>query len=146
MGQWEEWTQCSHSCVDLKNGSYLFPQRFRTRPIAQSSNSEGLSCDHFQSKEVEPCNMKPCPVHGVWREWSQFGPCSVSCGNGTKSRSRTCFGPFYQGNSCLGTNIDIQTCSVENCETCNFGPWTNWTDCTKKCGLGKIEWDIYTLN
>ena len=88
MGQWSQWSRCSSSCVDLKNGSYLFPQRFRTRPVVKKGNVEGLSCDQFQSKEVEPCNMRPCPVDGVWREWSDFGPCSVTCGNGTKSRTR----------------------------------------------------------
>ena len=85
MGQWSQWSRCSSSCVDLKNGSYLFPQRFRTRPVVKKGNVEGLSCDQFQSKEVEPCNMRPCPVDGVWREWSDFGPCSVTCGNGTRS-------------------------------------------------------------
>ena len=88
MGQWSQWSRCSNSCVDLNNGSYLFPQRFRTRPVVKKGNVEGLSCDQFQSKEVEPCNMRPCPVDGVWREWSDFGPCSVTCGNGTKSRTR----------------------------------------------------------
>ena len=91
MGPWTSWSQCSESCVDLKNGSYLFPQRFRTRPVVKKGNVEGLSCDQFQSKEVEPCNMRPCQIHGVWREWSDFGPCSVTCGNGTKSRTRYFF-------------------------------------------------------
>ena len=50
MGQWSPWSRCSSDCVDLKNGSYLFPQRFRTRPVVKKGNVEGLSCDQFQSK------------------------------------------------------------------------------------------------
>ena len=100
MGQWNNWSACSETCVDIFQGVNIFPKRFRTREIVQKSNGLGQSCEEFKSKEIEPCSMFPCPVNGKWRQWSEFGPCSVSCGNGTKSRTRTCNGPFYGGQSC----------------------------------------------
>ena len=87
MGDWQEWSSCSSECVNiLQNGSYVFPKKERTRQIVQKSNTHGQSCDDFQSTEVQPCNMNPCPINGQWREWSQFSACSVSCGNGTQTR------------------------------------------------------------
>ena len=31
-----------------------------------------------------------CPIPPQISEWTEFGPCSTSCGPGTRERSRTC--------------------------------------------------------
>ena len=125
MGHWGQWSKCSLDCVNvsMNNQTNVFPKRIRTRKILRKSNARGQSCDQFESRDIKTCNMRPCPIgsidllshftfvkceskstlptiDGQWKEWSDFSSCSVSCGNGTKSRTRICEGPFYGGNSC----------------------------------------------
>ena len=45
--------------------------------------------------------------HQILANGDHLSPCSASCGNGTKTQTRTCNGPFYGGNSCP-TNQSIQ--------------------------------------
>ncbi|XP_065671645.1 fibronectin-like [Hydra vulgaris] len=45
-----------------------------------------------------------------WSEWSAWSSCTVSCGNGTMSRTRVCF----DANFCVGNAIDILSC-YSNC-------------------------------
>ena len=54
-------------------------------------------------------------ARGVWTNWSQWSLCSMSCGNGKKSRTRNCEG----GTECDG--IDNPQSSFEE-KTCNNGP------------------------
>ena len=130
--------------MDIGNKTYSrqsgFPKRTRTRRIVQKANDNGISCDNFNAKEIEPCNIFPCPLNGQWRQWSNFGPCSVSCGNGTQVRTRTCKGPFYGGQNCPqdepGEETIACTGTSEFCQSCTFGPWSDWSNCSKNCGLG----------
>ena len=56
-------------------------------------------------------------VDGDWDTWSQWGPCSVSCGPGQQTKSRTCTNPApaHGGQACTGNSTDIQSCNDAVC-------------------------------
>ena len=55
-------------------------------------------------------------VDGGWASWSDWQPCSVTCGNGTQKRNRTCTKPSPQyGGVCSGDAEDMQECGAVPC-------------------------------
>ncbi|KAI8508970.1 hypothetical protein Bbelb_128180 [Branchiostoma belcheri] len=62
------------------------------------------------------------PVDGGWSEWDDWSPCSVTCGNGTRTRTRTCDNPSpaYGGRDCEGAASETQTCPDQ--PQCPVGP------------------------
>ena len=56
-------------------------------------------------------------VDGVWSGWSSWSSCSLTCGNGTSSRNRTCtFRSGYpKGNNCTGDDEETQRCNTDLC-------------------------------
>ncbi|XP_071104578.1 protein PIF-like [Haliotis cracherodii] len=86
-----------------------------------------------------------CKVDGNWTEWTDtVGGCSVSCGGGSKtiSRTRACTNPAPSngGADCEGSPSDqyTESCSTNGCPV--DGNWTEWTvttgDCSASCGGG----------
>ena len=61
------------------------------------------------------CNNHHCPVDGMWEEWLPWQPCTASCGAGTSSRSRFCWGPFHEGQPCVGRSSETEHCMIEEC-------------------------------
>ncbi|PIO52885.1 thrombospondin type 1 domain protein, partial [Teladorsagia circumcincta] len=59
-----------------------------------------------------PITMPP----SQWGEWGAFGPCTVSCGGGTRTRQRLCNGGCSTC-QCLGSSVDIQSCNTAACPT-----------------------------
>ncbi|KAJ8306420.1 hypothetical protein KUTeg_016965 [Tegillarca granosa] len=54
-------------------------------------------------------------VDGVWFSWTPWSECSLTCGNGTKNRSRECNGPYHGGKSCKGPKEDLVPCFLKMC-------------------------------
>lgn len=52
-------------------------------------------------------------VDGMWGAWNSWSKCSVTCENGTKTRSRVCDNPApdYNGLNCSGSDTDTAICS-----------------------------------
>ena len=64
-------------------------------------------------------------------KWSQWSPCSQTCGNGIESRQVEISAQFG-GRSCLGDarrNCNLKQCSI-NCK------WSQWSPCSVTCGNG----------
>ena len=56
-------------------------------------------------------------MDGGLTEWTQFTPCSKSCGSGVQIRYRYCANPYAQndGKPCDGDLEDTKTCRVKEC-------------------------------
>ncbi len=78
---WSQWGTCSRTCGQDGN-------RERTR---RCFGSEPLICPG-ESRQLSPCNRNSCPPIGVWGSWSDYSSCSVTCGSGTRTRTRKCLG------------------------------------------------------
>lgn len=49
---------------------------------------------------------------GAWTDWSSYGACSQTCGDGTQYRTRTCTNPTPVGDGadCVGDSSESQAC------------------------------------
>ncbi|XP_065071932.1 plasminogen-like [Rhopilema esculentum] len=58
-----------------------------------------------------------CPVNGGYSAWGPYGACSVSCGGGTKTRSRKCNNPAPKNNGrpCTGPSTQTAVCNSKSC-------------------------------
>ncbi|XP_028403037.1 uncharacterized protein LOC114525804 isoform X2 [Dendronephthya gigantea] len=129
-GEWSRWTLCTQTCG---KGA-----RIRTRKCKDGSDPSLCTAESSQSK---PCDKGACPVHGNWASWSNWGPCSASCGSGVKERSRTCTNPvpFYGGLDCFENSHDYSDCvmPVDCPGDDEFSQWGNWGSCSVDCGEGR---------
>ncbi|XP_016050982.1 PREDICTED: SCO-spondin [Miniopterus natalensis] len=119
LAPWSGWSPCSLSC----GLGVTFQRRELLRPLLP-----GGSCppDRLRS---QPCFMQACPVAGAWTVWEAWGPCSVSCGGGHRSRQRSCVDPPPKngGAPCPGASQERTPCGLQPC--------TGDTD----CGPGRVH-------
>ncbi|OWK57262.1 Hemicentin-1 [Lonchura striata] len=56
-------------------------------------------------------------VDGKWSPWSSWSTCSVSCGGGSRQRTRHCSDPAPQfgGHKCEGSDIQMDFCNSDPC-------------------------------
>ncbi|XP_078690659.1 uncharacterized protein LOC144921486 [Branchiostoma floridae x Branchiostoma belcheri] len=59
-------------------------------------------------------------VNGGWGEWTDWTPCSATCGNGTHQRWRQCNNPppKEDGKNCAGPSTESGTCRIMDCPSC----------------------------
>lgn len=85
-------------------------------------------------KKVETCTWLPeCSADQcIVGEWTDFGACSVSCGPGEQTRSRTV---VKQGAGCPPLT-ESRPCNSGACQEngCSAGDWVPVGDCTGPCG------------
>ena len=80
--------------------------------------SAGLCCK--DSTEPEP-ELVPTPPPNIigWGEWSAYGPCTVSCGDGQRSRLRFCSngegGVDQNAEGCEGDPSEVIFCNEGQC-------------------------------
>ncbi|KAM4544149.1 SCO-spondin [Fundulus diaphanus] len=78
------------------------------------------------------CTTLPCPVYEPWSPWSS---CSVSCGHGQRTRTRSCQ-DIEGGPSCVDTT-QTESCDLPSCpEGCLLSEWSPWSECSSTCGGG----------
>ncbi|XP_035659771.1 hemicentin-1-like [Branchiostoma floridae] len=91
-----------------------------------------------------------CALNGGWSDWVDGG-CSVTCGSGTQTQTRTCDNPTPEAGGAECTREDsTMTTSADRVETksgvaCDLAPcppvdggWSDWVDgaCSVTCGGG----------
>ncbi|VDH93558.1 CUB and sushi domain-containing protein, partial [Mytilus galloprovincialis] len=59
-------------------------------------------------------------VHGNWGTWINSSDCSVSCGGGSRTRTRYCNDPSpdVYGLNCVGSNTSQSICNTDVCPVC----------------------------
>ncbi|WAR30371.1 CADN-like protein, partial [Mya arenaria] len=69
--------------------------------------------------------------------WGQWSGCDVSCGNGTRSRARSCDNPApaQGGDDCVGPKHDQDVCVLQTCQD-GWDSWSTWSSCSVTCGPG----------
>jgi len=146
--QWTTWSSCSASCGGGER------TRTRTRTCSNPApENDGAECTGIATDtDTGSCNLGECPVDGgwgAWARWDTWSSCSVSCGSGTKFRSRTriCDSPppSNGGDDCTppgGIHTQTQSgyCNPGECPVgggwATWGPWTTWSACSTSCGEG----------
>ncbi|CAI2350188.1 unnamed protein product [Caenorhabditis sp. 36 PRJEB53466] len=124
-----EWSQCSVSCEDG------WSSRRVSCVSGNGSEVEMALCGPVTDRPAshQTCNLGTCPF---WRT-SDWGACSVSCGNGHRERSIEC---IYRDQS-----VDASFCGdtkmPETRQACHLLPctsWksTHWSPCSVTCGSG----------
>ncbi|XP_067023737.1 coadhesin-like [Acropora muricata] len=131
--QWGTWSSCTQSCGTGR--------QTRMRSCSNPPPYEGGSDCGGIGTESRPCNTKDCPVNGRWSAWSGWGDCSLTCGNGSQTRRRTCTNPppSTGGAACSGISSQSQSCNTEQCPGIDGGwsQWGRWGSCTQSCGTGR---------
>ncbi|XP_035697867.1 adhesion G protein-coupled receptor B1-like [Branchiostoma floridae] len=135
---WSEYSPCSATCgegIRIRSRNCTIPE-YGGKPCPGNITDDG------RQLEEATCNLSLCPnPNGTWVTWT--GECSVTCGNGTKTVRHRCAkinpdNPFEGDLFCPGEKPDEEmTCQTHPCSVNgNWGPWTNFTECSAKCGDG----------
>ncbi|XP_015725366.1 hemicentin-1 isoform X1 [Coturnix japonica] len=134
FSDWLEWQPCSVTC-----GQGV---QERTRRCNNPLPANGGRLCEGPDTDVRSCHNKPCPVDGNWSEWGLWEECSKSCGQGNRTRTRTCSNPPAQhnGKPCSGSAVDFIMCNVGFCPVDGkWAPWGSWSTCTVSCGGGNSQ-------
>lgn len=54
-------------------------------------------------------------VDGSWRPWTEWSMCTLTCGNGTQTRNRSCDDPLFGGSNCTGDDTQLRYCNDHHC-------------------------------
>uniref|UniRef100_A0A4W3JWV4 Hemicentin 1 n=1 Tax=Callorhinchus milii TaxID=7868 RepID=A0A4W3JWV4_CALMI len=133
-GAWMPWGTCSETCG---KGTQT-RQRLCNNP---PPSFDGAHCEG-QEVQTQVCNNRLCPVDGRWKSWSSWTACSMSCGGGTRQRTRACSDPPPQngGRQCEGNDVQIDFCNSDRCPIHgNWGPWSSWGTCSRTCNGGQMR-------
>ncbi|XP_013419907.1 uncharacterized protein LOC106180466 [Lingula anatina] len=92
---YSDWSDCSVTC---ENGTQT-----RSRECQCPEPAHGGATCVGATTETQSCSGPPCPVDGGWCTYSDWSDCSVTCENGTQTRSRECQcpEPAHGGATCL---------------------------------------------
>uniref|UniRef100_A0A3Q3AAE4 SCO-spondin n=1 Tax=Kryptolebias marmoratus TaxID=37003 RepID=A0A3Q3AAE4_KRYMA len=121
-------------CLDLNSGLRLVPGEVTETP----DGCNNCTCEGGRFN----CTRELCPVSGGWCEWSEWTPCTRTCGAESVSRYRSCSCPEPKagGESCSGeqemhSGIGVQI-QRQPCPVITFCPihgswssWSGWSEC-----------------
>jgi hypothetical protein len=132
----EDWGACTKSCGGGDS--------FRHRSVVTASAFEGTICPALTEKEG--CNAQSCPVDCIVSEWSGFSTCTLSCGGGTQTATRT----VITTNNDKGVDCPLlsqtQECGITACPVdCKLSAWTGWSSCSETCGAG-TQWRMRKID
>jgi len=127
VSAWAAWSDCSSECG---GGS-----KTRVRRTVQSQSYGGAHCPILV--QTSSCNTAPCPIDCKMNAWTAWTSCSVSCGQGSQSRTRTVsVAAAHGGEACKPTSESI-VCQLQPCPIdSQLSAWSTYTMCTKACGGG----------
>jgi len=150
--KWGQWSQCSVSCGGgeqkrtktckqskmRKKGSALHAISYISTCVGEENEAKRKQL----SEQIRTCNVQGCPVDYKWGSWCMWSSCSVSCSQGTKTRSRVCYPAKDGGAECPDKRkeknlyYEDKPCTPGDCITYHPGLWTAWSSCSASCGQG----------
>ena len=131
VSDWNPWGACSKTC----GGGTMK----RTRTVTTPSSGNGTACPVLE--ETSSCNNQECPVDCEVSGWSEFSACSLPCGGGTQTRTRTVTKkPTFNGATCPPLT-EQQNCNTQGCPVNCVG---SWAGCSVTCGEGVDTFKITT--
>ncbi|XP_004713275.1 properdin [Echinops telfairi] len=137
---WSGWSPCSRSCSE---GSQLRHRRCVGRD-RQCSEQVGPGMLEWQLQACE--DHLCCPEMGGWSDWGPWGPCSVTCSKGIRTRQRACDSPAPKcGGQCPGEARESEPCDTQQvCPTHGaWASWGSWGPCPGSC-QGKAHMPLET--
>ncbi|XP_077447266.1 brain-specific angiogenesis inhibitor 2 isoform X25 [Stigmatopora argus] len=132
--EWSQWSMCSLTCGH--------GWQVRTRSCV--SSPYGTLCSGAL-RETRMCNNTvSCPgepgiissVHGLWHAWSSWSLCSVTCGRGSRTRTRKC---VNEGGAvpCGWPETQTKLCNIAVCPVeGKWLEWGPWSRCSVSCNTG----------
>ncbi|XP_078487350.1 uncharacterized protein LOC144745227 [Ciona intestinalis] len=139
-----KWVKKENGLISLKGYKYY------SRDAFISSKNPSIRCLPNSCKTNEQCSPDPLSSQAIvcqkkdfspkdffvdWTQWGQWSTCTVSCGQGSQQRIRSCSSP-KRAWMCRGGNIEYQLCSTADCQV--WSAWVSWSYCraTRNCGSG----------
>nr|XP_023660300.1 SCO-spondin [Paramormyrops kingsleyae] len=165
---WSAWASCSASCgsghrtrfrsmVPEPDGADCQFEEVQRKPcdlgpcppLCIHDDQELIVGDTWLQGECKQCTCTPegdycqdveCQVDGGWTPWSVWSDCPVTCGRGTRIRTRACINPPPRNNGmfCPGDERETQDCHAPPCLD-DFCPWSRWSSCSRTCGAGVMS-------
>jgi hypothetical protein len=129
VGVWSAWSTCDATCGNAT--------RQRSRPLISPATGGGTACPPLS--EQTSCALPCCPTSCVWNNWGAWSSCSLTCGSGVRSRTRTIAQEATCGGAGCSSEEQLQSsaCSNGDCPVnCVVGIWTAWSACSQTCGTG----------
>uniref|UniRef100_A0A673ZE43 Adhesion G protein-coupled receptor B2 n=1 Tax=Salmo trutta TaxID=8032 RepID=A0A673ZE43_SALTR len=78
-------------------------------------------------------------VHGLWEEWSAWSLCSVTCGRGSRTRTRNCVSGG-EAKLCGGPEKQTKLCNIAVCPVeGQWLDWAPWSRCSVTCSTGSQQ-------
>ncbi|CAK9295520.1 unnamed protein product [Gordionus sp. m RMFG-2023] len=114
----------SHFCPNINKPpcQYLYClNKKRNCDYMYTQWADGTSCGYNKWCQngncIDKIHRSNIPIDGGWGEWSEFTPCSRSCGGGVMTSSRTCTDPIPANNGryCLGRRSRAKSCNTQEC-------------------------------
>ncbi|KAI4462414.1 spondin [Holotrichia oblita] len=158
--EWQDWSPCN---VDCGRGTRHRQRTYKLKVVDQHKQRE--TCKKTLTQRSSCYGVKPeCPQDGPPAEeceltqWGKWSECSVTCGNGTKTRSRR-YRTRAAAKHCqqvtnnpprLEQNLP---CSLPPCDWTDAIPpecvdraWSEWSTCSVTCGKGTKMRRKLTIN
>uniref|UniRef100_A0A673FQJ2 Properdin-like n=1 Tax=Sinocyclocheilus rhinocerous TaxID=307959 RepID=A0A673FQJ2_9TELE len=139
-GNWGAWTGSTPCSVTCGVGQ----QTQRRMCDSPKPAYGGRQCRGEEQKTGVCVIAVPCPVNGMWTEWSEWSPCrppstrKMKCNTreGIRRRERDCVDRKHNESVCEGEIVQHGNCyDISDCDMKGvLSEWSEWSYCKPYCG------------